>query len=449
MDITHFNNTKVDTVVIGGGQAGIAMSEHLSALNISHLVLEKNRIAEAWRTRRWDSLVANGPAWHDKFPNMDFDEHQDAFINHNEVADYFERYAKKIDAPIHTDVEVFKAKRNESGPGFIVETSKGNIEAKRIVAATGAFQKAVIPKIANQDPNMFQIHSDSYKNPDQLPEGAVLVIGTGASGVQITDELNRAGKKVFLSVGSHERPPRRYRGRDNVWWMGVLGRWDIPEKSTQKHKAFVVSGAHGGKNVDFRELEEQGVTLVGRTKEFKDGKVFLENDLAKNIHESDKMYLEFLKDADDFVKQSGIELPEEPEAYTILPDPTCVTQPILEMDLNKENITIIIWASGFKQDYSWLEVDSFDDQGRPRQRLGISNEIGVYFIGLPYLTARGSSFIWGVWHDAKRIANHIDIQRQYLKYEGNSQNTILLSQYDDSSQNAAIHSEHKQSVLAS
>ncbi len=427
MDINQLDNTKVDTVVVGGGQAGIAMSEHLGALNISHVVLEKSRIAEAWRSRRWDSLVANGPAWHDKFPSMDFDEHQDTFVDHNKVADYFEKYAQQIQAPIHTGVEVIRAKRNGSGPGFIVETSKGNIEAKRIVAATGSFQKAIIPKIASQDNKVFQIHSDSYKNPEQLPEGSVLVIGTGASGVQITDELNRAGKKVFLSVGSHERPPRRYRGRDNVWWMGVLGRWDIPENSTEKHKAFVVSGAHGGKNVDFRELEKQGVILLGRTKEFKNGKVLLQDDLAKNIHESDEMYLKFLRDADTFVEQNDVELPEEPEAHNILPDPECVTQPILEMELVKENITSIIWASGFEQDYSWLEVDAFDDQGRPRQKLGTSNEIGVYFIGLPYLTARGSSFIWGVWHDAKRIANHIDIQRQYLKYEGRSENTTLLS----------------------
>lgn len=430
MDINNFNNTKVDTVVVGGGQAGIAMSEHLSNLNISHLVLEKNRIAEAWRTRRWDSLVANGPAWHDKFPNMDFDEHQDTFVHHDKVAAYFEKYAKKINAPIHTGVEVISARRNKSGPGFTVETTKGNIQATRIVAATGAFQKAVIPSIAPKDSGLFQIHSESYKNPGQLPEGAVLVIGTGASGVQITDELNRAGKKVFLSVGSHERPPRRYRGRDNVWWMGVLGRWDIPENSTEKHKAFVVSGAHGGKNVDLRELASQGVTLLGRTKAFENNKVIFQDDLAKNIHEGDAMYLGFLRDADLFLKHNDIDLPEEPEAYNILPDPECVTQPILEVDLEKENITTIIWASGFGQDYSWLKVDAFDSEGKPRQKLGISNEIGVYFIGLPYLSARGSSFIWGVWHDAKRIAGHIKIQRDYLTYEGSAENTEIKAKQE-------------------
>jgi len=209
------DNKNVDTLVVGSGQAGIAMSEHLSQLGIEHLVLEKDRIAEAWRTRRWDSLVANGPCWHDKFPSMDFPHDPDSFVPHNEVAQYFEDYAKMIAAPIETGVEVQKIVKNKRRKGFNVTTSQGTLSANNIVVATGPFQQPIIPTIAPQNPSFYQIHSDQYKNPEQLPEGAVLVVGAGSSGVQIATELNNAGKKVYLSVGPHERPPRSYRGRDN------------------------------------------------------------------------------------------------------------------------------------------------------------------------------------------------------------------------------------------
>ena len=207
--------TVIDTLVVGAGQAGVAMSEHLTKHSIPHLVLEKNRIAEAWRSGRWDSLVANGPAWHDRFPGMEFPgADPDSFVTKEDIAAYFEAYAQKFEAPVRTGVEVKRVVRNEGRPGFTVETSEGIIEAQRIVAATGPFQKPVIPAIAPQDDDLYQIHSAKYFNPQQLPEGAVLVVGAGSSGVQIADELNRAGKKVYLSVGAHDRPPRAYRNRD-------------------------------------------------------------------------------------------------------------------------------------------------------------------------------------------------------------------------------------------
>lgn len=412
---------KVDTLVVGAGQAGVAMSEHLTNLDISHVVLEKNRIAEAWRTRRWDSLVANGPCWHDRFPNMAFDANPDAFVPHDQVADYMEQYAQKFNAPIHTGVEVKRAIRLADRPGFIIETSEGTIEAQRIVAATGAFQTAIIPSVAPKDDHLYQIHSDQYKNPAQLPEGAVLVVGSGSSGVQIADELNRAGKKVYLSVGQHERPPRRYRQRDNVWWLGVLGGWDAVKNPDAPLKGLAVSGAHGGVNIDFKALANQGITLVGMTDKFTDGKVMFKSDLADNIHQGEQNYLKFLDDADAYIARNHLDLPEEPEARVMLSDPECVAHPITSLDLAKENITAIIWACGFGYDYSWLEVNTFDAKGYPIHRQGISNERGVYFLGLPYLAGRGSSFIWGVWHDAKHIADHIDIQRKYHDYQGKAE----------------------------
>ena len=207
--------TKIDTLVVGAGQAGVAMSEHLSKQGVPHLVLERSRIAERWRTGRWDSLVANGPAWHDRFPGLQFDDvPADGFAPKERVADYFEAYAQKFNAPIRTGVDVTSVVRNVGRAGFTVHTSEGVIEANRVVAATGPFQKPVIPGIAPKDSALHQIHSADYRNPGQLPAGAVLVVGAGSSGVQIADELQRSGRQVYLSVGAHDRPPRAYRNRD-------------------------------------------------------------------------------------------------------------------------------------------------------------------------------------------------------------------------------------------
>lgn len=239
---------EIDTLVIGAGQAGVAMSEHLTQCGIPHLVLEKNRIAEAWRTGRWDSLVANGPAWHDRFPGMAFEGiDPDGFVPKEQIADYFAAYADKFNAPIRTGVEVKHLQRNLGRPGFRVETSEGVIEARHVVAATGPFQRPVIPPIAPKDDNLTQLHSAQYRNPQQLPAGAVLIVGAGSSGVQIADELRRAGKQVYLSVGAHDRPPRAYRNRDFCWWLGVLGLWDATATQPGKeHVTIAVSGAQGG-----------------------------------------------------------------------------------------------------------------------------------------------------------------------------------------------------------
>lgn len=417
---------KIDTLVVGAGQAGVAMSEHLSNLDVPHLVLERDRIAEKWRTGRWDSLVANGPAWHDRFPGLEYEGvDQDAFPSKERVADYFNDYAKKINAPIRTGVEVTRVTANTNRPGFTVETSEAIIEANRVVVATGPFQVPVIPPIAPKNESIKQIHSADYRNPDQLPKGGVLVVGAGSSGVQIADELQRAGKQVYLSVGSHGRPPRMYRGRDFVWWLGVLGEWDTDSiKPGMEHVTIAVSGAYGGQAIDFRRLANQGVTLVGLTKTFNGGEVTFQSDLRDNIKRGDEHYLESLDLADAYITRNGLDFPEEPEARNILPDPDCLTNPILQLNLAQAGITSIIWATGFKVDYSWLKVNAFDETGKPQHQRGVAAEPGIYFLGLPWLSRRGSSFIWGVWHDAKHIAGHIATQRNYLAYEGPSQKQV-------------------------
>jgi putative flavoprotein involved in K+ transport len=415
--------TSIDTLVVGAGQAGVAMSEHLSKLGVPHLVLERDRIAERWRTGRWDSLVANGPAWHDRFPGLEFDDlDPDAFAGKDRVADYFEAYARKFHAPIRTGVEVKRVARHAGRPGFTVQTSMGVIEANRVVVATGPFQRPVIPPIAPKHGNLTQIHSAGYRNPGQLPEGAVLVVGAGSSGVQIADELQRAGKKVYLSVGPHDRPPRAYRNRDFCWWLGVLGEWDKEVAARgREHVTIAVSGARGGHTIDFRMLARQGITLVGLTKSFNDGVVAFQSDLAVNLAQGDENYLSLLDAADAYVARNGLDLPEEPEARNCLPDPECVIHPVLELDLAAAGVTSIVWATGYAVDYSWLDVNALDANGKPQHQRGISSEPGVYFVGLPWLSRRGSSFIWGVWHDARHIADHIATQRKYHSYRDASQ----------------------------
>jgi putative flavoprotein involved in K+ transport len=402
---------KVDTLVIGAGQAGVAMSEHLGKRGVPHLVLEKSRIAESWRTARWDSLVANGPVWHDRFPGMDFSEFApDEFAPKDKVADYFVQYAEKIAAPIRCGIEVTSVRKD--GDRFHVETSEGAIEAKNVVSATGAFQRPIIPAVVPAQEGILQIHSNTYRNPSQLPEGAVLVVGAGSSGTQIADELLRAGKRVYLSVGPHDRPPRRYRGKDFVWWLGALGIWDlkVPAPNTE-HVTIAVSGAYGGQTVDFRRLAARGMTLLGRAETFADGTLHLAPDLAKNIALGDANYLSLLDRADEYAAANGLDLPEEPEARRMEPDPECVSDPILRLNLKEAGITAIIWATGYAVDYGFMKVDAFDEKGRPIHERGVSKVPGLFFLGLPWLSRRASSFIWGVWHDADYLAGYIAEKR--------------------------------------
>jgi len=408
----------IDTLVVGAGQAGLAMSEHLSAAKIPHLVLERHRIAERWRTGRWDSLVMNGPAWHDRFPGMEFPgQSPNSFPLKDQVADYFESYARMIAAPVRCGVDVAAVRRNAGCVGFRVETSAGVLEANNVVAVTGPFQTPVIPNVIPEGAGVVQIHSSNYRNPAQLPAGAVLVVGAGSSGAQIADELLRAGRKVYLSVGPHERPPRAYRGRDFCWWLGVLGQWDTENRVAGKeHVTIAVSGAHGGYTIDFRRFAAEGMMLVGSTRSYRNGVVSFASDLSDNIAMGDASYFSLLDQADDYVIRNGLELPEEPGARKVGPDPECLVRPMRELDLGAAGVASVIWATGFSSDYSWLKVDALDEAGKPRHQRGVSTEPGVYFLGLPWQSRRGSAFIWGVWHDAKYLADRISTRRRYMDH---------------------------------
>ena len=398
----------IDTLIVGGGQAGLAMSAHLRDKGVRHIVLERDRIAEKWRTGRWDSLVANGPAWHDRFPALEFDDIDPfAFAPKDRIVQYFETFAKQIEAPIRCSVTVTDLTQGDDGH-FVAKTTEGLIRARNVVAATGPFQRPIIPAVVPDDAGIFQIHSSDYRNPGQLPQGAVLVVGAGSSGAQIADELQRAGKRVYLSVGPHDRPPIRYRGKDFVWWLGVLGHWDAKTRAAgMEHVTIAVSGAHGGNTVDFRQFAARGMTLLGRTERYGDGKLVIASDLARNIAAGDRNYLSVLDEADAYVAVNGLDLPEEPQARQIGANPACVTDPILSLDLAQAGISAIIWATGFAVDFGWIKADTFSGKGQPLHERGVSKVPGLYFIGLPWLSRRASPFIWGVWHDATYLAEQI------------------------------------------
>lgn len=405
-----------EVVVVGAGQSGLAASAHLTRQGIPHLILEKEDIADRWRHGRWDSLVANGPAWHDRFPDMEIPGVEpDDFATKDQMADYFAVFARRIGAPVRTGVDVHSVTPRDGAAGFTVVTSAGTITASSVIAATGPFQVPVAPRIIDEKLVPHQIHSAAYRNPEQLPDGGVLVVGAGSSGAQIAEELRASGREVHLSVGPHDRPPRSYRGRDFVWWLGVLGKWDAPAPDSD-HVTIAVSGARGGHTVDFRELAAAGITLVGRTEPAADGTLRFADDLRRNITAGDDNLRGLLAEADAYCAVNGLDLPEEPEAHELGPLPGCVTDPVRTLDPREAGITSIIWATGYAQDFSWLQVDAFDGAGRPAHQRGVSTEPGIYFLGLPWLSRRGSSFIWGAWHDAMHVVDHIDTRRRYAQY---------------------------------
>jgi putative flavoprotein involved in K+ transport len=398
---------RIQTLIVGGGQAGLAMSEHLSQRGLPHLVLERHRIAERWRAERWDGLHANGPAWHDRLPGLAIPNvDPDGFATRNQMVDYFVAYADRIAAPVRSGVTVNAL--HKTADGFRAETSAGVIDADNVVAATGPFQRATVPAVVPAESGIVQMHSNAYRNAGQLPPGAVLVVGAGSSGAQSADELSRAGRRVYLSVGRHERPPRRYRGRDFCWWLGVLGLWELtrPDPSV-KHVTIAVSGAYGGRTIDFRRMAARGVTLVGRMDGFADGEMRFAPDLASNLAAGDASYLALLDAADAYVAREKLDLPEEPSARDTEAEPACVTAPILQLDLHAAGINSIIWATGYALDFGWLQVDAFDERGAPVHRRGISDVPGLYFLGLSWLSRRASAFIFGVHHDAAHLADDI------------------------------------------
>ncbi len=398
---------KVETLIIGGGQAGLAMSAQLSKRGLPHVILERHRIVERWRTERWDGLHANGPARTDRlvdvaFPNLE----PDAFATRDQIVDYFVAYADAIAAPIRCGVAVTAL--HQHGDGFLAQTSQGPIEAANVVAATGPFQRSAHPMIVPPESGILQLHAGGYRNPGQLPEGAVLVVGAGASGAQIADELLRAGRRVYLSVGGHIRAPRRYRGHDLAVWMELLGMWAAPTTDPPtRHISMAISGAFGGETIDFRRMASRGLSLLGRTAAYRDGTLHFAPDLADTLAKGDAAYLAFLDAIDAYAQREGHHEPADLDARITGPESHWITDPVLDLNLDDVGITTIVWATGYALDFGWLHVPVLDDHGQPIHRRGVTAVPGLYFLGLSWLSRRASAFICGLDHDTSHLANHI------------------------------------------
>ena len=401
----------IDTLVIGGGQAGLVMSYRLKQRGIPHLVLERARIAERWRSERWDGLKFQFPNWSVRLPDFAFPHTDpDAFATADEIVKYIDAFAAFVAPPIRCGVEVTRLQRRDGG-GFIAETPEANIEANNIVVATGPYQRPLMPDLLRDHP-VFQVHANSYRNPDQLPSGAVLVVGAGASGAQIAEELHRAGRRVFLAVGQHTRMPRRYRGQDLTWWFGALRLFEMTAEQRGPIRVNPsITGAYGGYTIDFRRFAADGITLLGRVLAARDGVLDIAPGLAESIANGDTYYTGFLDMLDAHVERHGLDLPADPAARIVLADPICVTEPIRRLDLGQSDIHAVIWATGYDVDFSWIDLPVRASSGEPVHRGGVTEVPGLYFLGLPYLSKLYSAFLSGVGDDAAVLAGHIAAHR--------------------------------------
>jgi putative flavoprotein involved in K+ transport len=399
---------RVETLVIGGGQAGLVMSHRLKQRGLSHLVLERSQIAERWRSERWDGLAFQFPNWSVRLPDFPFPHTDpDAFASTGEIIKFIDAYAAFVAPPIRCGVEVTRLRARDGASGFIADTAHGIIEAENVVVATGPYQRALVPNLLRDHP-VFQLHASNYRNPEQLPSGAVLVAGAGASGAQIAEELQRAGRRVYLSVGTHRRLPRRYRGHDLFWWLAEMGIDRTP--AAQRGASAlgpVISGAYGGQTIDFRRYAADGMMLVGHLQAARGGVIEIAPGLAENLGDGDLVFTTFLDIVDGYIKLRGLDVPDEPKARATLPDPPCVTAPLQRLDLGTEGIGAVIWATGYGLDFGWIDLPVKDANGDPIHRDGITDVPGLYFLGLPWLSRMNSSFLSGVGDDAEVLADHI------------------------------------------
>jgi putative flavoprotein involved in K+ transport len=402
---------RATTVVIGAGHAGLAMSRCLAERSIEHVVLERGEVANSWKTERWDSLRLLTPNWQSRLPGYGYrgdDPH--GFRTMPETVGFIERYAEAIAAPVRTHTTVTSVRPTEGG--YLVSTTQGAWSARSVVLASGACNLPRIPAVATALPaSIRQISPLDYRNPDQLEPGGVLVVGASASGTQIAEEIHRSGRPVTLSVGEHVRVPRSYRGRDIKWWMdsiGVLDEFYTEVDSVERVRglpSLQLMGSEDHRDLDLNVLTAQGVRLVGRLAGFAGGKAQFSGAL-ENLCAMADLKLNRLLDridqwAGDQLGDHGLEVPHRFEATRVDANP-----PLL-LDLVASGIRTIVWATGFRPDYSWLDVPVFDRKGRLKHDGGVVSSPGLYLMGLPFLRRRKSSLIDGAGADARDLSSHL------------------------------------------
>jgi putative flavoprotein involved in K+ transport len=399
------------SVIVGAGHAGLAMSACLAERGIDHVVLERGEIANSWRTERWDSLRLLTPNWQSRLPGFD-DQSDDpnGFRTMPEVIALIDDYARAIAAPVQTRTRVTAVRRTDAG--YLVRTDRGDWHSRTVVLASGACNIPCVPKLAAALPPAIRTLTPSaYRNPDQLEEGGVLVVGASASGVQLADEIQRSGRPVTLAVGEHIRAPRTYRGRDIQWWMDVTGvhdqRYDEVDdiERARRVPSLQLIGSPERRTLDLNALSDEGVRLVGRLAGVSDGRLQFSGSLANQCALSDLKLGRLLDAIDQWATETGLDGEVEPPYR---PAPTRVDpSPVLSLDLARSGIRTIIWATGFHPDHSWLEVPVLDRKGRLRHDGGIVPSPGMYVMGLQFLRRRKSALIDGAGDDARDLSAHL------------------------------------------
>jgi len=397
-------------VIVGGGQAGLSMAALLKARGIDHVVFEKHRIAHSWRTQRWDAFCLVTPNWQCQLPDFPYQGPEPhGFMPRDEIVAYIEAFAGRIDAPVREGVAVTRISQPEAGR-FLVETPEGDVMADAVVLAVSAYHLPNLPRLAERlSDGIVQLHSSAYRNPDQLPPGEVLVVGSGQSGCQIAEDLHLAGRKVHLAVGSAPRCPRVYRGRDAVDWLADLGQYDLPveehplKEKVRKNANHYLTGRDGGRDIDLRKFAAEGMRLHGRLQDIRDSRLVFADDLARNLDNADTVYNGICRLIDKHIAEAGIDTPAG-SLYEPVWRPAETTT---TLDPAAAGVGSIIWATGFRSDWSWVDLPVFDGSGYPTHRRGVTAMDGLYVLGLPWLHTWGSGRFVGVGRDATFLADRI------------------------------------------
>jgi putative flavoprotein involved in K+ transport len=400
---------RTDVVVVGGGQAGLAMSRCLVERGVEHVVLERGRIAERWRSERWDSLRLLTPRWQARLPGWSYrGPEPDGFMTRGEVIGFLAAYARSFGAPVRGGVTVTAVERE--GDGFRVETDAGAWSAAAVVVATGHCDLPLVPAMAaGLPPDVLQVVPSRYRSPRQLPPGGVLVVGASATGVQLAAELQRSGRPVTLAVGRHTRLPRRYRGRDIQWWLDRTGILDEAAdavadlEAARRQPSLQLVGRDDGRTLDLGTLRDAGVRLAGRAVAVDRARVRFAGDLARSVADAEARLARLLRRIDGFVERgalAGAPPPEPPRPLRLPAGPAA-------LDLRAEGIRTVLWATGYRRSYPWLRVPVLDGRGEIRHDGGITPVPGLYVLGLQFLRRRKSSFLDGVGADARDLAEHL------------------------------------------
>ncbi|MND58196.1 putative oxidoreductase CzcO [compost metagenome] len=413
--MTHYS-----TIIVGGGQAGLSASYYLQQQDIDHVVLEKHSLTHSWRTQRWDAFCLVTPNWQCALPGHPYagdDPH--GFMKKDEIIAYLDAFIAKVNAPVREGVAVQRLVARPEG-GYLLSTNAGELSADQVIVASGGYHTPIIPRLAERLPaHITQIHSEQYRNPQALPEGAVLVVGSGQSGAQIAEDLHLAGRQVFLAVGDAPRCARFHRGKDVVDWLAEMGYYDIGVDShplregVRDNTNHYVTGRDGGRDIDLRRFALEGMQLFGRLESLDGNTLRFADDLGASLDAADAVYNRINASIDKFIAEQNIDAPAG-NTYEPLWHPE---QPATTLDLVSAGITSVIWCIGFQPDFSWVDVPVFNGRGYPGHARGVTAQQGLYFLGLPWLHTWGSGRFGGVARDAEYITAHLNGLRKAARHK--------------------------------